>query len=185
MATIKELYQRAIDNAFLAADSLVENKDKALAYTAIAEALARTGLITDTVNKYETDDISKKTPQKITREDLKRKPQSAKIATGNAQKEVANSDVKSQQQDEIVEEEADSTEWTEELQEKLSAELDFIQEKVEEYGEENINEAVVGFSSGVIKEWTDLNPLNIKAFVVYLKALEQDAEGIPDEELPE
>ena len=99
MATIKELYQRAIDNAFLAADSLVENKDKALAYTAIAEALARTGLITDTVNKYETDDISKKTPQKITREDLKRKPQSAKIATGNAQKEVANSDVKSQQQD--------------------------------------------------------------------------------------
>lgn len=166
--TIRESYRQAIEKAFNAAESLTEPRDKAMAYASIAQALS--GLISqnelsavEDVPKAEVvkesdkpnvpvDDKPKK--QMITREDLKRKPQEPKS-----------------------EWEPTSAEWDEESEKNLSKELDYIQVKIEEYGEESINEAVTEFSSGTIKEWSNLNPLNIRAFTAYLEALEADAES--------
>ena len=48
--------------------------------------------------------------------------------------------------------------------------------KVEEYGEENINQCVEAFSDNIYHNFTDLNPMNIRAFVTYIKELESQNE---------
>lgn len=57
----------------------------------------------------------------------------------------------------------------------FAKECEYLQNAVEEYGEEEINEAVKLFSQGNYQTVEDIQPFNIVAFVTYLKELTEEA----------
>ena len=190
MATIKEYYQQSIEKAFIAAEGITENHFRAMAFANIAKALVPlVGNIESTESGDKTielkTDEKKDSPRVITREDLKRKPKSIDTEQKNEGVLQGHEDSITEIPDNISKiSDEESTEWTEEAQERLKDELDFVATKVEEHGEYNINQCVENFSSGTIKDWTDLNPLNIEAFVYFLKELEKDAQAEEDDDVP-
>ena len=68
-----------------------------------------------------------------------------------------------------------SRDWDKEAKEHLKPEIDFLLEMMDKYGGDRINEYVRTFSSGILKDTSDLNPLNIRAFASYVKNLEEEA----------
>ena len=210
---MNELYCSAINEAYAKVDAISKPEEQAKVLVSIAQALASTGLIQANVNEVKASDIDtnfkdddvkekkkvtdEKTASVPSREDLKRKPpvKKSEQKPGLKTKPVKTED----------EWEPETPEWTEEAEKHLAKELDFVNNKIVEYGteeyeyqidqgtlkpldgdakQEKIEELGDAILSDCFKEYTDgtykdldgLNPLNIKAFVIYIQSLEEAAE---------
>ena len=176
MASVKEIFNSMIGKAIENAGLIESPRDKAMAYAAIAQALATTGKIGDDVaiskeskpaKQAKNADKLKRQPKNLEPEDVKEeekaeeKPKEDVEETTSAEEPVA----------EAPDTEEDN-EWTDEAQDKHAEELEYLEEFIEKWGEDGLAECVKEFSKGTLKNgFDDVTPGNIKAIVIYLKEI--------------
>lgn len=141
-----EIFVGTINKALKACENISEQDKKAMALAEVAKALAMSGRVSTGQGNNQ--------PEPVTEEEVE-------------QEEV---------EQETTDEKADPREWTEEMEEKYADELKFIAELKEEYDEEEINKVVRVWSEEEYRSLEDITPLNISAFVDYLKDLTEEEE---------
>lgn len=166
------VFTSAINEGLTAARAIADTSKKAEVFAQLAQAIAQTGLVTasegttDTAAEPEAPkaEAPKKSPKADAKKALTPKPDKTV-----EKKEEPKAEAKDAKEPEWT------TEWTDEAMVAFDKELDTLAEKVEEYGEE-LNAVVAEFSEGKYNNPDDLNPLNIRAFLVYLSDLEKSLE---------
>ena len=180
------IFTTSVNEAMKAAKAIPDAGKRAEIYANIATAIATTGLVTgssaEEVARSTTmgseDVASMERAKRETEAAPKKKAEKAEKKTGaktDAKKALKQTPDKTVD-DEVKEETPQwTTEWTEEAMEAFADELNTLETKIAEYGEE-LDEAVKEFSSEKYKSVDDLNPLNIRAFLAYLESLENSDE---------
>jgi len=174
MATVKELFKTVVGEAIKNAELIELPKDKAMAYASIASALAQAmnNSVENIARKSEHEkdlgivevSVSEKKEEKPAEE---KKPRKTTDKMRRQPKELPPEDEpKEEKKEEIPNFTSD---WTDEAFEYYEKELEEIAGFAEDYGEDGLNECIKKFSSGTLKSEEDINPLNIKALVLYLR----------------
>lgn len=183
MANVKDAFNGAISEAMKAADLLTDNKDRAMAFAAIASALAQTGLVDNaSVDNVKKEKKSDEEPKKEKRHSDSLKRSVKKIEKETEEKpevpkkefEPLNPDPKKK-----IEEakEGWTEEWTDEAVEHFADQLQYLEDFSEKYGVDATNECLKEFSSGVMKDIaSDVSPLNIDSVVTAFKAFVAETE---------
>lgn len=177
MATVKKLFSDAIQKGMQAATAITDPYQKATAYAALADAMAKTGLVAG-ANLEETEAETTSAPTATATEKGKDslKPEAAKSKAAPAPKKAEKAVEPEPEQP--TETEAELTEeWTDEMVELKSDQIAFISQLKEEYEEEALNGCVEQFSEGVMSSLDEITPLNIDAFVAFMQALINQQEG--------
>lgn len=166
--SINELFSEIVSVGYKTAQSIFDPQEKAKVLAELAKALAMTGLVTaeDKANDPDMKEVKEVLSGKA-EEPVKKKEKPAKAKTEEPKKEEAPAD---SGEPELTEE------WTEEMKELKQEQIEFIQEITEQFGKETVDECVQNFSEGVLKSVSDITPLNIDAFVAYIKMLLEEAE---------
>lgn len=182
MATsISQMFVNVINEGIKATQAISEADKKALACAELAKALAMSGLVT--VIGSESGEIEASVSE--AKESLKDKPKEKKKPAAAAKKEEEKVKKETAPEPEPEPEEAQEEssgevelvdEWTEEMIEIKSEQLEVIQELQDEYDEETLDECVKNFSEGVLESIEDISPLNIDGFIAYIQLLLSDAE---------
>ena len=191
--TIKEMFNKAITDAFKSAYLITEEDKKAVALAQIAAALAQTGAIassdiednsekaeekkeTKVESKEKADEKKSYKPKKKQGEKLQKQPYDlSDEASDKASKE--NSEETPNEASEDSEEVEMAEEWTDEMMKKYDPELTYI----EDFNERNdpdgstklLDSCVEEYSSGVLHSFEeDITPRNVVSFVSWLKDVE-------------
>lgn len=172
MATVKELFKTVVGEAIKNAELIELPKDKAMAYASIASALAQAmnNSVENIARKSEHEKdlgivevaVSEKKDEKPAEE---KKPRKTADKMKRQPKELPPEE-EPEKKEEIPNFTSD---WTDEAFEYYEKELEEIAGFAEDYGENGLNECIKKFSSGTLKSEEDINPLNIKALVLYLR----------------
>ena len=180
------IFTTSVNEAMKAAKAIPDAGKRAEIYANIATAIATTGLVTGSSAEEAARSATMGSEDVASMERAKRETEAApkKKAEKAEKKADAKTDAKKalkQTPDKTVDDEVKeetpqwTTEWTEEAMEAFANELNTLETKIAEYGEE-LDEAVKEFSSEKYKSVDDLNPLNIRAFLAYLESLENSDE---------
>lgn len=177
MATVKELFKTVVGEAIKNAELIELPKDKAMAYASIASALAQAmnNSVENITRKAESEHkdlgivevaVSEKKEEKPAEE---KKPRKTADKMKRQPKELPpEEEPKEEKKEEVPNFTSD---WTDEAFEYYEKELEEIAGFAEDYGEDGLNECIKKFSSGTLKSEEDINPLNIKALVLYLREI--------------
>lgn len=186
--TIKEMFNKAITDAFKSAYLITEEDKKAVALAQIAAALAQTGAIassdiednsekseekeeTKAKNEKKADEKKSYKPKKKQGEKLQKQPYDlSDEASDKVSEEIPNEASEDSEEVEMAEE------WTDEMMEKYNPELTYI----EDFNERNdpdgstklLDSCVEEYSSGVLHSFEDITPRNVVSFVSWLKDVE-------------
>ena len=186
--TIKEMFNKAITDAFKSAYLITDEDKKAVALAQIAAALAQTGAIAPSdiednpeksEEKEETKAKSEKKsykPKKKQGEKLQKQPYdlSDKVSeetSNEAPEETPNEASEDSEEVEMVEE------WTDETMKKYDPELTYIADFNERNDHDGstklLDSCVEEYSSGVLHSFEkDITPRNVVSFVSWLKDVE-------------
>ena len=193
--TIKEMFNKAITDAFKSAYLITEEDKKAVALAQIAAALAQTGAIapsdiednsektgekekTKVENKEKADEKKSYKPKKKQGEKLQKQPydlpdEASDEASDKVSEETPNEASENSEEVEMAEE------WTDEAMQKYDPELKYIEDFSERNGGDDptglLDSCVVEFSSGVLHNFDDITPRNVVSFVSWLKDIEASA----------
>lgn len=189
------MFASVINESLTAARLIPDSAKKAEVLANLANAIARTGLVTaseDVVpaeqhmgsedvaamerdkaegkveKKAETPKKAAKSKTEKAREGITPKPDKT-VEKPKKEEAVAETP---KEEPKKIEEKRWTTEWTEEAIEAFSKELEEVEQKAEEYGDD-LNAVIEEFSEGKYHTPDDLNPMNIRAFLFYLEDLEQ------------
>ena len=182
--TIKEMFNKAITDAFKSAYLITEEDKKAVALAQIAAALAQTGAIasSDIEDNSEKSEEKEETKAKSEKKSYKpKKKQGEKLqkqpydlsdeASEETPEETPNEAPEDSEEVEMAEE------WTDETMKKYDPELTYI----EDFNERNdpdgstklLDSCVEEYSSGVLHSFEeDITPRNVVSFVSWLKDVE-------------
>lgn len=169
------MFASTINEGIKAARAISDAGKKAEVYASLALAIAQTGLVTGVatnVDAPQEDKPAKKEtakPKPDAKKDLK--PQPDKTVDDKVEAVTAESRLKETAKNKTSDE-AWTTEWNDATMEEFSDELDTLSEKMEEYGDD-LNDVVAEWSDGRYSSPEQLNPLNIRAFLIYLTDLER------------
>ena len=186
--TIKEMFNKAITDAFKSAYLITEEDKKAVALAQIAAALAQTGAIAPSdiednsekpeekeETKAKADEKKSYKPKKKQGEKLQKQPYDlSDEASEEISEETPNEASEDPEEVEMAEE------WTDEMMEKYNPELTYI----EDFNERNdpdgstklLDSGVEEYSSGVLHSFEeDITPRNVVSFVSWLKDVESSA----------
>lgn len=190
------MFASVINESLTAARLIPDSAKKAEVLASLANAIARTGLVTaseDVVPAEQhmgSEDVAAmerdKAEGKVEKKAEMPKKTIAKSKTEKAREGITSKPDKtvekpkkeetavetSKEEPKKVEEKRWTTEWTEEAIEAFSKELEEVEQKAEEYGDD-LNAVIEEFSEGKYHTPDDLNPMNIRAFLFYLEDLEQ------------
>ena len=176
MATIKEIFISAVNNAMTSAQLITEHDKKANAYANIAQALAISGLLKENIKTESKESLKVETyKEPLVQEDNEPEQQQ------EVKEEVQESKVEkvAQEEEQVlqeeVQEENEGEEWTEELGEKYATEITYINEFAERHGEDKTNECIATFFENTEMKLDNITPLNVKGVYAFLKSLEEDA----------
>ena len=192
MMSITEEFVKAIVEAQKSAVAITDPNNRAMAYIGIAQALAQTGQVTITKNIVDSMQEIKqelKEPKVLIERTVTtptEMPKDKQVQT-NTKKEDRPSTEKKTKEDPPLKEtsktkdtaskETEVTkEWTDKMELKFKEEISFLKSLKEEYEEQDLIECVKNFSEGDLTSLEDINPLNIKGFTLYMKALIAQAE---------
>lgn len=189
------MFASVINESLTAARLIPDSAKKAEVLASLANAIARTGLVTasedvvpakqhmgsEDVAAMERDKAEGKVEKKAEAPKKAAKSKTEKAREGitpkpdktveKPKKEEAAAETP-KEEPKKVEEKRWTTEWTEEAIEAFSKELEEVEQKAEEYGDD-LNAVIEEFSEGKYHTPDDLNPMNIRAFLFYLEDLEQ------------
>lgn len=181
MANVKDMYKNVINKAMTNAELIENAKDRAMAYAAIAQALAplavgQTEFQID--EKTVVEEKPDKKPAKKTADKMKRQPK--ELPPEDAPEDTPTEDTTPEPEvEEPAKEEKKEThptfteEWTDEAQAYFEKDLEYVEDFSERWTEDGLNQCIEAFSNGVIKDFEGINPLNIEGLVGYLKAAEE------------
>ena len=176
------IFTTSVNEAMKAAKAIPDAGKRAEIYANIATAIATTGLVTGSSAEEVAHSTTMGSEDVASMERAKREAEAApKKKAEKAEKKADAKKALKQTPDKTVDDEVKeetpqwTTEWTEEAMEAFADELNTLETKIAEYGEE-LDEAVKEFSSEKYKSVDDLNPLNIRAFLAYLESLENSDE---------
>lgn len=179
MTTVKEMFVSVIGESIKAAGAIIEQDKKAMAYAEIAKALAMTGLVG--ADSQLESDVSDKKQQTTTsaKDALKNKPNAKKVETAPAQEPKAEQpkveQPKAEEPKAPVEPSVELVEvWNEDMQTAKAEEMKFILEQMEAIGNDELEVLIGKYSEGQLSSMTDITPLNVSAFVFYVKQTIKD-----------
>ena len=194
MANVKDAFNGAISEAMKAADLLTDNKDRAMAFAAIASALAQTGLVDNaSVDNVKKEKKSDEEPKKEKRHSYSLKRSVKKIEKESEEKKE-EAPAETEEKPEVPKKEVEplnpdpkkkieeakegwTEEWTDEAVEHFADQLQYLEDFSEKYGVDATNECLKEFSSGVMKDIaSDVSPLNIDSVVTAFKAFVAETE---------
>lgn len=180
--TIKEMFNKAITDAFKSAYLITEEDKKAVALAQIAAALAQTGAIapSDIEDNSEKSEEKEETKAKSEKKSYKpKKKQGEKLQKqpydlpDEASEKTSNGASEDSEDVEMAEE------WTDETMKKYDPELTYIEDFAERNGNDDptglLDSCVGEFSSGVLHSFDDIKPRNVVSFVSWLKDIEASA----------
>jgi hypothetical protein len=177
MATVREMMVDSLAKASKAAEQITSSVERAKAFTDLAEACASALSVKD----VESTEIEASAPVK------KEEAEEKKKATPKKEKETKKSKKKAEPEPEAEAEEKEEHELTEEwdsyAMETLAEEMakfEAYRDQFEE-DEDTLNELISDATEGTAKNVSDVNPLNIKLILDYIKQLE-DAAAEEEEE---
>jgi hypothetical protein len=177
MATVREMMVDSLAKASKAAEQITSSVERAKAFTDLAEACASALSVKD----VESTEIEASAPVK------KEEAEEKKKATPKKEKETKKSKKKAEPEPEAEAEEKEEHELTEEwdsyAMETLAegmAKFEAYRDQFEE-DEDTLNELISDATEGTAKNVSDVNPLNIKLILDYIKQLE-DAAAEEEEE---
>lgn len=194
MANVKDTFNGAISEAMKAADLLTDSKDRAMAFAAIASALAQTGLVDNaSVDSVKKEEKKEEVPKKEKRhsDSLKR---SVKKIEKESEEKKEEAPAETEEKPEVPKKEFEplnpdpkkkideakegwTEEWTDEAVEHFADQLQYLEDFSEKYGVDATNECLKEFSSGVMKDIaSDVSPLNIDSVVTAFKAFVAETE---------
>ena len=169
MATMTEAFRALINKANENLGMVSDPAKKAEICASLAIAIATTGLVTEVDDKVVEAVETVKEEAKVTgREALKKENKVIEEQASEATPAIEELD---KDRDVTVDDTWDDEYWVN----HFAKECEYLQNAVEEYGEEEINEAVKLFSQGNYQTVEDIQPFNIVAFVTYLKELTEEA----------
>ena len=185
--TIKEMFNKAITDAFKSAYLITEEDKKAVALAQIAAALAQTGAIASSDIEDNSEKSEEKEETKAKNEKKSYKPKKKQGEKLQKQPYDLSDEVPDKVSKEISEEAPNEVsedseevemaeEWTDETMEKYNSELTYI----EDFNERNdpdgstklLDSCVEEYSSGVLHSFEDIKPRNVVSFVSWLKDVE-------------
>ena len=174
MATMTEAFRALINKANENLGMVSDPAKKAEICASLALAIATTGLVTEIPEEAKaTVESTPVQETKPTGHEALAKKSTIKV---EAKPEVVK--VEEEPKEETTKERdvtVDDT-WEDEYWiNHFANECEYLQKAVEEYGEEEVNEAVKLFSQGNYQSVDDIQPFNIVAFVTYLKELTEEA----------
>ena len=182
--TIKEMFNKAITDAFKSAYLITEEDKKAVALAQIAAALAQTGAIAPSDIEDNSEKPEEKEETKAKADEKKsykpKKKQGEKLQKQPYDLSDEASEKTSNEASEDPEEVEMAEEWTDEMMEKYNPELTYI----EDFNERNdpdgstklLDSGVEEYSSGVLHSFEeDITPRNVVSFVSWLKDVESSA----------
>lgn len=169
MATMTEAFRVLINKANENLGMVSDPAKKAEICASLALAIATTGLVTEIPE--EAKNISEVTQEepKVTGHEALAKKSNIKVEAKQAEEEPKEETPK--ERDVTVDDTWEDEYWIN----HFAKECEYLQNAVEEYGEEEVNEAVKLFSQGNYQSVDDIQPFNIVAFVTYLKELTEEA----------
>lgn len=177
MATVREMMVDSLAKASKAAEQITSSVERAKAFTDLAEACASALSVKD----VESTEIEAGAPAK------KEEAEEKKKAAPKKEKETKKSKKKAEPEPEAEAEEKEEHELTEEwdsyAMETLAEEMakfEAYRDQFEE-DEDTLNELISDATEGTAKNVSDVNPLNIKLILDYIKQLE-DAAAEEEEE---
>lgn len=164
MATMTEAFRAFINEANKNLGMVTEPAKKAEICASLALAIATTGLVTEVPEEAKNiSEVAQEEPKVTGHEALAKK--------SNIKVEAKPKVVKVEERDVTVDDTWEDEYWIN----HFANECEYLQKAVEEYGEEEVNEAVKLFSQGNYQSVDDIQPFNIVAFVTYLKELTEEA----------
>lgn len=163
--TIKEMFSEAIKKSMQSADNIIEADKKAMAYAAIASALAESGLLlqkTVTDIKEEKDSLK---PENNKTKEKQVENKEEKPIVEEPKKEIQEATATPKKEVETEPED----EWNDTTKEKYKEELEFIQQ----FDKDCLNECLNVFLQASEGEYTikDLTPDIIQGFCTFLKKI--------------
>ena len=175
MATVREMMVDSLAKASKAAEQITSSVERAKAFTDLAEACASALSVKD----VESTEIEAGAPVK------KEEAEEKKKATPKKEKETKKSKKKAEPEPEAEEKEEHelTEEWDSYAMETLAEEMakfEAYRDQFEE-DEDTLNELISDATEGTAKNVSDVNPLNIKLILDYIKQLE-DAAAEEEEE---
>lgn len=174
MATMTEAFRALINKANENLGMVSDPAKKAEICASLALAIATTGLVNEVDDKaVEAIAPPVKEKSEVTgREALQKENKVIPVEEqAPAPEEVPVAEEPAKDRDVTVDDTWDDEYWVN----HFAKECEYLQNAVEEYGEEEINEAVKLFSQGNYQTVEDIQPFNIVAFVTYLKELTEEA----------
>ena len=169
MATMTEAFRALINKANENLGMVSDPAKKAEICATLALAVATTGLVTEVDDKaVEAVKTVKEKTEVTGREALQKEN---KVIEEQAPEATPAIEELAKDRDVTVDDTWDDEYWVN----HFAKECEYLQNAVEEYGEEEINEAVKLFSQGNYQTVEDIQPFNIVAFVTYLKELTEEA----------
>lgn len=170
MATMTETFRALINKANENLGMVSDPAKKAEICASLAIAIATTGLVTEIPEEAKNISEVAQEEQKVTGHEALAKKSNIKI---EAKPEVVKvkEEPKVEERDVTVDDTWEDEYWIN----HFANECEYLQKAVEEYGEEEVNEAVKLFSQGNYQSVDDIQPFNIVAFVTYLKELTEEA----------
>jgi len=177
MATVREMMVDSLSKAGKAAEQITDNVSRANAFTALAQACAAAlGVVKNDTAEVATvpdDEKPKKAPKK---ESVK---QSAPTKKKKEEPKPEPEPEEVEEEEEATDEEITFTEeWTTEAMEALSGEAAEFNRYCEMFADDvdMLNAMISDATEGTAQCRDDVNPLNIKMVVAYLRAQEEAAE---------
>ena len=169
MATMTEAFRALINKANENLGMVSDPAKKAEICASLALAIATTGLVTEISEEAKaTIESTPAQETKPTGHEALAKKSNIKI---EAKPEVVKVEEAPKERDVTVDDTWEDEYWIN----HFANECEYLQKAVEEYGEEEVNEAVKLFSQGNYQSVDDIQPFNIVAFVTYLKELTEEA----------
>ena len=172
MATMTEAFRALIKKANENLGMVSDPAKKAEICATLALAVATTGLVTEVDDKVvEAVKVVKEETKVTGREALQKENKVIEEQTPAVEETAPVVEEPTKDRDVTVDDTWDDEYWVN----HFAKECEYLQNAVEEYGEEEINEAVKLFSQGNYQTVEDIQPFNIVAFVTYLKELTEEA----------
>lgn len=174
MATMTEAFRAFINEANKNLGMVTEPAKKAEICASLALAIATTGFVTEVPEEVKaTVESTPVQETKPTGHEALAKKSNIKV---EAKPEVVKVEEESKKETPKERDVTVDDTWEDEYWiNHFAKECEYLQKAVEEYGEEEVNEAVKLFSQGNYQSVDDIQPFNIVAFVTYLKELTEEA----------
>jgi len=174
MSTLNDVFKESLTSAIKAAKTITDQYNQALAFAAIASAIAQTGLVRPTAElSEEASNLATTVPETATTTTKRTRRTKEQIAEEEAAKAAAATTKPEDDATTTTEPagEAEDDEWTDAAMEAHAEEVAYVNDVLAEYDEAEVFSAITERTEGNINSRDDLRPSNIGYVATLIKEI--------------